>query len=185
VHLRLAGRSVAFVVANDGVERVELAHPWRALADAGADVRLIAPKPGQVRMFNHLERADTLAVDLTTSQAQASDFDAIVLPGGVANPDILRRDQATHALLRAADAAGILIAAICHGPWTLIDAGLVAGRTLAAWPSLATDLGNAGATWTAARTHRHGNRITAQSDLDVGEFTELLLAALAPSVAHP
>jgi protease I len=176
----LAGRTVGFLVANDGVEEIELSHPWQAVTSAGARAVLIAPQRDPVRTYRHLDRSSrTFAVDLLVAEAAAEDYDAVVLPGGVANPDILRRDQNAHRILRRADEQGITIAAICHAPWTLIDAGLVRGRTLAAWPSLATDLRNAGANWTARRTNKETNLITAQSDRDVAAFTDLLFASLA------
>ncbi|MCP2317132.1 protease I [Nocardia amikacinitolerans] len=174
----LDGRSVAFLVANEGVEQDELVHPWNALRALGAHVVLIAPELGFVQAFHHLDRADRFTVDLRTLDATAAAYDAFVLPGGVANPDILRRDKATHRILRAADRAGLPIAAICHGPWTLIDAELVAGRTLAAWPSLATDLVNAGARWTPDRVHVDGTLITAQGLDDVEQFTRRLVESL-------
>ncbi|WP_433603071.1 DJ-1/PfpI family protein [Nocardia sp. CA-135953] len=177
----LTDRTIAFLVANDGIEQSELTHPWRAVCAADGRAVLVAPDRGHVQTYRHLNRMDRYPVDVTVEAADAADYDAVVLPGGVANPDILRRVPAAHRLLRQADAAGATIAAICHGPWTLIDAGLVAGRTLAAWPSLATDLTNAGATWTADRTHVDGTLITAQSDQDIDAFTALLLAAVGRS----
>jgi protease I len=177
----LAGRSVAFLVANDGVEEVELTYPWDAITAAGARAVLMAPHLGHVQTYRHLDLARRFAVDCSVAEAAACDYDAVVLPGGVANPDILRRDRDAHRFLRDADAQGATIAAICHAPWTLIDAGLVRGRTLAAWPSLATDLRNAGATWTAQTTNLEAHLITAQSDRDVAAFTDLLLARLRQS----
>lgn len=174
--------AVAFVVANDGVEQIELTEPWQAVTRAGFRPVLLAPTPGRVQAYHHLDRADSFPVDLTTEQAHAEDYVAFVLPGGVANPDILRRDRPTHRLLQQADTGNALIAAICHGPWTLIDAVLVAGRTLAAYPSLATDLTNAGATWTPELIHVQGNRLTAQSDADIEAFVGRLLQALSASL---
>ncbi|MEV0299166.1 DJ-1/PfpI family protein [Nocardia sp. NPDC050710] len=180
----LTGKSIAFLSANEGVEQVELQHPWNALRALGAHTVLLAPEPGFVQAFHHLDRADRFPVDLRTTDAAAADYDALVLPGGVANPDILRRDSATHRLLREARHTHIPVAAICHGPWTLIDAGLVAGRTIAAWPSLATDLANAGAVWTPERVHTDGTLITAQGIDDLEEFTERLISALAHRAAQ-
>ncbi|WP_216907356.1 DJ-1/PfpI family protein [Nocardia noduli] len=171
-------RAVAFLVANDGIEEIELVHPWRAVTTAGFHAVLLAPFSGYVETYRHLDRVGRHPVNMTIADARAADYDAVVLPGGVANPDILRRDSSAHRFLREANANGAPIAAICHGPWTLIDAALVAGRTVAAWPSLATDLTNAGATWTPDHTHVDGTMITAQSDQDVAEFTTLLLNAL-------
>jgi len=181
----LAGRRVAFVVANDGVEEIELTYPWEAVIAAGGRAVLIAPRAEHVQTYRHLDRTGRFAADLPLAEAVAEDYDAVVLPGGVANPDILRRDRDAHRLLRQADARGTTIAAICHAPWTLIDAGILRGRTLAAWPSLATDLRNAGAIWTAQETHVQAHLITAQSDRDVAAFTDLLLNRLRESPPRP
>lgn len=143
----LQGKRVAFVVANEGVEQIELTAPWKAVVDAGGTPELIAPKEGQVQAFQHLDKGDTFDVDETTQDAAADDYDAVVLPGGVANPDQLRTDDAAVRLVKAIADAGRPVAAICHGPWTLIEAGLVYGRMMTSWPSLQSDLRNAGATW--------------------------------------
>ena len=143
----LRDRRVAFVVANEGIEQVELLRPWRAVVDAGGTAELVAPQPGMVETMRHLDRADLFPVDQVTERASADDYDAVVLPGGVANPDHLRTDAAAVDFLMAIFEAGKPVAAICHGPWTLIEGDLVAGRTLTSWPSLQTDLRNAGAYW--------------------------------------
>ena len=126
----LSGRRVAFLVANDGVEDIELTHPWDAVTAAGGRAVLIAPRRDDVQTYRHLDRSRRFPAELPVAEAVATDYDAVVLPGGVANPDILRQDRDAHRLLRQADARGTTIAAICHAPWTLIDAGLVRGRTL-------------------------------------------------------
>jgi protease I len=144
---RLKGVRVAFVVANEGIEQVELLVPWRAVVDAGGRPELIAPRPGLAGTMRHLERGDRFPVDLATAQARAEDFDAVVLPGGVANPDLLRRDPRAVQFLAAMAEAGKPVAAICHGPCTLIEGDLLTGRTVTSAPSLQTDLRNAGATW--------------------------------------
>jgi protease I len=144
---QLKGVRVAFVVANEGVEQVELLEPWKAVIDAGGTADLIAPKPGMAETMRHLDRADRFPVDLLTNDARAEDYDAVVLPGGVANPDLLRQDASAVDFLMSMFEAGKPVAAICHGPWTLIEGDLVCGRTLTSWPSLQTDLRNAGATW--------------------------------------
>ena len=145
--MNLEGRRVAFLVANEGIEQVELTSPWRAVEAAGGKPVLVAPKPGRVQAFNHLDKADTFAVDLTTEQARAEDFDAVVLPGGVANPDQLRMDGRAVDLMRRFFDTGRPVAAICHGPWTIVEADRVRGRTLTSWPSLQTDIRNAGGEW--------------------------------------
>ncbi|MCU4185464.1 type 1 glutamine amidotransferase [Acidiferrimicrobium sp. IK] len=143
----LNGKKVAFVVANEGVEQVELTTPWEAVRAAGATPVLIAPKEGKTQAFNHLDKADAFPVDEITGGANPADFDAVVLPGGVANPDQLRMDGPALRFVRAMFEAGKPAGVICHGPWTLVEAGLVEGRTLTSWPSLQTDIRNAGGTW--------------------------------------
>lgn len=144
----LQGRTVAFLVANEGIEQVELTEPWAAVQQAGGTPRLVAPEAGTVQAFDHLDKADTFDVDVTVADARPDDFDALVLPGGVANPDTLRTEPAAVAFARAFFDAGKPVAAICHAPWTLVEADVVRERSLTSWPSLATDLRNAGATWT-------------------------------------
>lgn len=143
----LRGLRVAFLVANEGIEQVELTTPWKAIEEAGGEPVLVAPKPGKAQAFNHLQAADEFHVNQTTEEAQADQFDATVLPGGVANPDELRLDDAALRLVQATFRDGKPSAVICHGPWTLVEAGLVEGRTLTSWPSLKTDIENAGGTW--------------------------------------
>jgi protease I len=138
---------VAFLVANEGIEQVELTKPWHAIAEAGGQPELIAPQPGKAQAVNHLESADTFDVDRTTAELDPTDYGAIVLPGGVANPDQLRMDEAAVAFVAAMVEAGKPVAAICHGPWTLVEADVVRDRTLTSWPSLRTDITNAGGHW--------------------------------------
>ena len=143
----LEGRRVAVMVANEGVEQVELTSPWEAIEGAGGEAVLVAPEPGEVAGFRHLDRGDTFVAQLSTADADVAEFDALVLPGGVANPDQLRTDDAAVDLVRRFTEAGKPIAVICHGPWTLVEAGVLQGRTITSWPSLKTDLRNAGAEW--------------------------------------
>lgn len=143
----LTHTKIAFVVANEGIEEVELLQPWRAVLDAGGTPELIAPERGLVETMRHLDRADRFPVDHITDEVQALDYDAVVLPGGVANPDQLRQDAAAVDFLMAMFEQSKPLAAICHGPWTLIEGDLVHGRTVTSWPSLQTDLRNAGAHW--------------------------------------
>jgi deglycase len=140
----LNGKKVA-ILAADGVEQIELTEPRKAVEDAGAEVELISLEEGEIQGFEHLDHGEKFKVDRTVADASADDYDALVLPGGVANPDLLRADE--DAFVRAFGEAKKPIAAICHGPWTLIDAGLVKGRTLTSFPSIKTDLVNAGANW--------------------------------------
>jgi protease I len=138
---------VAFLVANEGVEQIELTEPWSAVTAAGGEPVLVSLERGLVQGFDHLDRGDLFEVDLTAEDAEAQDFDALVLPGGVANPDQLRTDDDAVALVRAFFDQGKPVAVICHGPWTLVEADVVRRRTITSWPSLRTDIRNAGGTW--------------------------------------
>ncbi|MGV9301976.1 type 1 glutamine amidotransferase domain-containing protein [Nonomuraea sp. NPDC003727] len=140
-------RNIAFLVAPEGVEQIELTEPWKAITQAGGTPQLISTRSGQIQAFNHLDKADEFPVDATVSEVSAADFDGLVLPGGVANPDFLRMQPDAVRFVRDFFDAGKPVAAICHAPWTLIEADVVRGRTLTSWPSLRTDLRNAGATW--------------------------------------
>jgi protease I len=143
----LSGRTIAFLVATEGIEQVELTEPWQAVQAAGGTPRLVSTAAGEVQAFDHLDKADTFPVDETAAAADAGSYDALVLPGGVANPDALRTDDSAVAFVRAFFDAGKPVAAICHAPWTLVEADVVRGRRLTSWPSLKTDLRNAGAEW--------------------------------------
>jgi protease I len=140
-------KTIAFLVAPEGVEQVELTEPWKAVKQAGGTPRLISTEQGQIQAFNHLDKGDTFAVDATVEDVSAADFDGLVLPGGVANPDFLRMNPQAVRFAKDFFDAGKPVAAICHAPWTLIEADVVRDRTLTSWPSLRTDLRNAGATW--------------------------------------
>lgn len=143
----LNGRKIAFLVANEGVEQIELTKPWAAIEEAGGEPVLVAPKSGDVQAFNHLDKADVFQATVTTRDLNADDFAGVVLPGGVANPDQLRMDRPAVQFLGQWTAAGRPVAAICHGPWTLVEADAVRGKTLTSWPSLQTDIRNAGGEW--------------------------------------
>ncbi|WP_436759633.1 type 1 glutamine amidotransferase domain-containing protein [Streptosporangium sp. V21-05] len=143
----LNGKTIAFLVAPEGIEQVELTEPWQAVKQAGGTPRLISTEQGRVQGFNHLDRADTFPVDATVEEVSAADFDGLVLPGGVANPDFLRTVPEAVGFAKGFFDAGKPVAAICHAPWTLIEADVVRGRKVTSWPSLRTDLRNAGATW--------------------------------------
>jgi protease I len=143
----LAGRRIAFLVANEGVEQVELTEPWAAVESAGGAPVLVAPRPGTVQAFNHLDKANKFPVHQTVAEARVGDYTGLVLPGGVANPDQLRMDGRAVAFARGFVDAGMPVAAICHAPWTLVEADAVKGATLTSWPSLRTDIRNAGGTW--------------------------------------
>ena len=143
----LKDRRVAFVIANEGVEQVELTTPWQAVVDAGARPELLSPEEGSAQAFNHLDKGDVFPVDRTIGNADPSDYDTLVLPGGVANPDQLRTVPEAVRFVQALFEAGKPAAVICHGPWTVVEADLVRGRTLTSWPSLKTDIRNAGGNW--------------------------------------
>ena len=179
----LEGKKIAFVVANEGIEQVELTGPWQAVQEAGGTPVLIAPEPGSAQAFNHLDKADKFPVDITTDSADYTEFAGVVLPGGVANPDTLRTDGAAVKFVTDAAAAGTPIAAICHGPWTLIEAGLVAGKTLTSWPSLKTDIRNAGGHWqdeqVVTSRERGWTLITSRKPADLDAFNAALVKAFA------
>jgi protease I len=138
---------VAFLAAAEGTEQVELTEPWKTVQAEGGQPTLVSPAAGKIQMFQHLDHGDTMDVDVPLGEASMLDFAGLVLPGGVANPDQLRTDPAAVAFARSFFTAGKPVAAICHAPWTLIEADVVRGRALTSWPSLQTDLRNAGATW--------------------------------------
>lgn len=181
--MQMDNKRVAFIVANEGIEQIELTKPWQAMLDAGAEPRLIAPEAGTVQAFNHLDKGDTFDVDRTTEQLADDDYAGIVLPGGVANPDQLRTDDNAVQFLRKAAEAGTPIAAICHGPWTLIEADVVRGRTVTSWPSLQTDLRNAGATWVDAEVQIDdggpGPLVTSRKPDDLDAFCAAALEAFS------
>lgn len=180
----LAGAEVAFLVANEGVEQVELTEPWQALEKAGAHPVLVAPDAGEVQAFDHLDKAETFPVDLTVADADPGQFAALVLPGGVANPDRLRTDDDAVRFTRAFFDAGKPVAAICHAPWTLVEADVVRGRRLTSWPSLATDVANAGGDWVDEQvvvdTDGPNTLVTSRKPSDLDAFEGALIEVLAP-----
>jgi deglycase len=171
-------RKVAFLVASEGIERVELTEPWKAVADAGFEPVLVSPEAGEVQTFDHLDRSDKQAVDVTVADANVDEYAALVLPGGVANPDALRLDEGAVGFTRDFLASGKPLAAICHAPWTLVEAGVLKGRTLTSWPSLRTDITNAGGTWTDEKVVVDGNLITSRNPDDIPAFVSALVESL-------
>lgn len=143
----LAGKRIAFLVATEGVEQVELTEPWKAVQEAGGTPELVSTEVGKIQAFNHLTPADMFEADKAADSVTASDYDGLVLPGGVANPDFLRQNASAVQFTRSFFDSGRPVAAICHAPWTLIDADVVRGRMITSWPSVRTDLVNAGANW--------------------------------------
>lgn len=178
----LKGKRVAFLVANEGVEQVELTEPWDAIRGAGAETELLAPEAGEVQAFNHLDKGDAFEADRAVGEADAGEYDALVLPGGVANPDQLRTKDDALRFVRAFFEAGKPVGVICHGPWTLIDAGVVEGRTLTSWPSLRTDLRNAGAEWVDEEVHVDQGLVSSRKPEDLEAFNSKLVEEFAEGV---
>jgi protease I len=165
----LKGKQVAFLF-TEGVEQVELVQPLQALAEVGADTTLVSLETGEVQMFNHLDKGDTIEAQLAAGDADASVFDALVLPGGVANPDALRGDPDAVRFVRGFFEQHKPVGVICHGPWTLIEADVVRGRTLTSWPSLQTDLRNAGAEWVDEEVHVDNGLVSSRKPDDLPAF---------------
>ncbi len=179
----LSGKRVAFVVANEGIEQAELAEPWKAVTDAGATAELIAPEAGHVQAFNHLDPADKFPVDVLTADADAGSYDALMLPGGVANADQIRADRPAVDFVKAFVDRGAPIGVICHGGWILIEAEGLKDRTLTSWPSLQTDLRNAGATWVDEEVHVDANLVSSRKPDDLPAFCDALTQKIAELAA--
>ena len=179
----LAGQRVAFLASNEGMEQVEFTAPWQAVTDAGGTPKLLSPKPGTAQAFNHLDKGDTFPVDAAIRDADASGYDALVLPGGVANPDQLRTVPEAIEFVQAMFRAGKPAAVICHGPWTLVEADLVRGRRLTSWASLQADIRNAGGDWVDAEVQRCTSGpnilITSRKPDDLPVFCRELVAQFA------
>ncbi len=143
----LTGKTIAFLVGPEGIEQLELTEPWKAVQEAGGTPQLVSTDSGEVQAFNHLDKGDTFPVDVTVDQADVATYAGLVLPGGVANPDFLRTQPAAVAFAKGFFTAGKPVAAVCHAAWTLVEADVLQGRTLTSWPSLQTDIRNAGGTW--------------------------------------
>jgi protease I len=171
----LTGKTIAFAVAAEGIEQVELTEPWKAVEQAGGTPQLVSIESGTVQAFNHLDKADTFGVDATFDAAGVDDYDGLVLPGGVANPDALRMDTDAVSFIKGFFDAGKPVAAICHAPWTLVEADVLHGRTVTSWPSLQTDLRNAGATWVDEELVEDGNLVTSRNPDDLPAFCKALV----------
>ena len=171
----LSGKTIAFLVAPEGVEEIELTEPWQAVEEAGGTPRLVSTKPGRVQAFRHLDKDGSYEVDDLVSEADPTSYDGLVLPGGVANPDALRLDKQAVDFVRSFMTSGRPVAAICHAPWTLVEADVVRDRTLTSWPSLQTDLRNAGATWVDEEVVVDGNLVTSRKPDDLPAFNEEML----------
>src|SRR5918997_4894740 len=171
----LKDKRIAFLVAPEGTEQVELTEPWKAVEEAGGSPELLSTESGQIQAFNHLDKADTFDVDRTVSEADVSDYDGLVLPGGVANPDFLRADEDAVAFVRGFVEAGKPIGAICHGPWTLVEADIVRDRTLTSWPSIKTDIRNAGGEWVDEEVHVDAGLVTSRKPDDLPAFNDKIV----------
>lgn len=178
---KLDGKKIAFL-ATDGVEQAELTSPWEAVKNEGATPELISLEDGQIQAFEHLDHGDKFDVDKKVADANPDDYDGLVLPGGVANPDFLRGDDDAVAFVKAFAEAGKPIGAICHGPWTLIDAGVVDGLTLTSWPTLKTDLQNAGATWVDEEVHVDKGLTTSRNPDDLPAFNAKIVEEFCEGV---
>ena len=175
---KLDGKRIAFL-ATDGVEQVELTEPLEAVRDEGAEVEVISLKKGEFQGFNHLDKGDTFTADRAVKDADADDYDGIVLPGGVANPDFLRSDEDAVRFVRSFVEAKKPVGAICHGPWTLVEADVIKGRTLTSWPSLQTDIRNAGATWVDEEVHVDQGLVTSRKPDDLPAFNAKVIEEVA------
>jgi protease I len=172
---KLNGKTIAFLVANEGTEQVELTEPWKAVEQAGGKPELLSLEPGEIQAFNHLDKGDTFPVDRVVSEAGATDYDALVLPGGVANPDQLRADEDAVRFVGEFFEQAKPVAAICHAPWTLVEADVLKGRTLTSWPSLKTDIRNAGGNWVDEEVVVDEGLVTSRKPDDLPAFCEKLV----------
>ena len=174
----LSGKKVAILVEN-GFEQVELTEPKQALEQAGATAIIVSPQQGKVQGWNHHDRADEFAVDVELDQADAGDYDALLLPGGVMNPDALRMNETAVEFVKAFFTAGKPVAAICHGPWMLVEADVVRGRQVTSWPSLETDLRNAGAEWVNQEVVTDQGLVTSRKPDDLPAFNRKMIEEFA------
>src|SRR3954454_4056368 len=177
----LEGKRVAFV-ATDMVEQVELTEPWKAVEQAGGTPELLSIKEGEIQGFNHFDKAETFKVDRQVAGASADEYDALVLPGGVGNPDQLRIVPEVQQFVRSSFEQGKPVAVICHGPWTLIDAGVAKGRTLTSWPTLQTDLENAGAEWVDEEVHVDEGLVSSRRPDDLEAFKAKIVEEFAEGI---
>ena len=171
---KLQGKTVA-IIAADMVEQVELVEPRKALEQAGAETQLISLEPGEIQGFNHFDKADKLRVDKTIEEVDAADYDALLIPGGVGNPDQLRGNENVVSFVQALFDAGKPVAAICHGPWVLVEAGVTKGRTLTSWPTLQTDIRNAGGNWVDQEVVVDQGLVTSRKPDDIPAFNEKMI----------
>ena len=180
---RLDGKKIA-ILATDGVEQVELTEPRKALEQAGAKTQLVSIKPGEIQAFNHLDKADTFPVGCVVSDSRADNFDALLIPGGVANPDTLRTNPDAVRFVTEFIEADKPVAAICHGPWMLVEAGAVKGRTLTSWPSLQTDIRNAGGEWVDRTVVVDERLVTSRNPDDLPAFCRKIVDVFATALVN-
>jgi protease I len=178
----LKGKRIAFLMSNEGVEQVELVEPLKAVREAGGEADVIAPELGQIQAVNHLDKADTFQPDRTVSEVSVDDYDALAMPGGVANPDNLRMDKAAVRLVRGFFAAGKPVGAICHAPWVLVEADVVDGRRLTSYPSLRTDIRNAGGDWVDEECVVDSGLVTSRRPDDLPAFCAKIVEEFAEGV---
>jgi protease I len=174
VEQKLQGKRVAFL-ATDMVEQVELTEPWQAVKEAGATPELVSLEEGEIQGFNHHDKGDTFKVDRTVEEASADDYDALVIPGGVGNPDTMRTDENAVELVRRFFEQGKPVGVICHGPWMLVEAGVVRGRKVTSWPSLRTDIRNAGGEWVDEEVVVDNGLVTSRKPDDLSAFTKKIV----------
>jgi protease I len=171
---KLEGKRIAFL-ATDMVEQIELTEPWKAVRDEGARVELISLEEGKIQAFNHYDKADEFAVDRTVEEASASDYEALVIPGGVGNPDTMRGDENAVGFVREFFEQGKPVGVICHGPWMLVEAGVVRGRKVTSWPTLQTDIRNAGGEWVDEEVVVDQGLVTSRKPDDLPAFTKKIV----------
>jgi protease I len=171
---KLQGKRVAFI-ATDMVEQVELTEPWKAVQEAGGTPELISLEEGEIQGFNHYDKADKFKVDKTVEEARADDYDALVIPGGVGNPDTLRTDENAVQFVRDFFEQQKPVGVICHGPWMLVEAGVVRGRKVTSWPSLQTDIRNAGGEWVDEQVVVDNGLVTSRKPDDLPAFNEKIV----------
>jgi protease I len=178
----LQGKKIAFLVAPEGAEQVELTEPWKAVKNAGGTPELLSTDTGEIQAFNHLDKGDTFPVDRVVSEASAHEYDGLVLPGGVANPDFLRMDRGAVGFVRGFFEEGKPVGVICHGPWTLVEADVLRGRTITSWPSLQTDIRNAGGTWVDEEVVTDEGLVSSRNPDDLPAFCTKIVEEFAEGV---
>jgi deglycase len=184
---QLRNKTIVFLVANEGIEQVELTRPWEAVESAGGRAVLAATKAGKAQAFNHLDKADVFDVAVTTDRLDVSDYDGLVVPGGVANSDQLRTDDYAVQFVRRIFESGKPAAVICHGPWSLVEADVLKGRRLTSWPSLKTDIRNAGGDWVDEQvvvcTNGRSTLVTSRKPDDLDIFCRSLVEVFAKDLS--